>query len=184
MTHEFYAPFFHLPGRYEWCTIHAEHYGSFDCFIVIHSTTDQPVTVYLSAENGRRFMAGRFPESTTIQVSPDALRIEARGTRSAGGYLEAQAGPVRHVEMEFNAEPGATPAACVYGAPLFAVWGSRFSCEGVDLNLAARARGRVLTATGAEERFADEPGIITSGSYGRLTELRSASEAADAHQSR
>lgn len=170
MSYEFYAPFFHIPGRYEWCTIHAEHYGSFDCFILIHTTTDKPVTVYLTAENGMRFMRDRFPESAAIEVSPEALSITMDGHRAARGYLSSDRGPVRLAELEWRTEPGATPVASSYGDRSFAVWGSRFSCEGVDLELAARVSGRVVDADGGEAVFSDEPGILTLGSYGRLEE--------------
>lgn len=171
MSYEFYVPFFHVPGRYEWCTIHAEQYGSFDCFIVIHTTTDRPVTVYVSAESGARFMRERFPESTAVRVSPAALQIEAHDTRSARGRVTAEEGPVRSAEMEFVARADALPVATHYGDRSFAVWGSRFWCEGVDMELPAGVTGRVVGADGSEERFENADGILTVGSYGELQEL-------------
>jgi hypothetical protein len=170
MTYEFYSPFFHIPGRYEWCTIHAEQYGSFSCFIVIHSTTEAPVTLYLAADNGLRFMKERFPESTVIQVAEDALQIEMITTTDARGSLAASEGPVRNAHMEFSVSDSASAIASTYGAPDFAVWGSRFSCEGVDLELGATVTGSLTRADGTQERFDGTDGVLTLGSFGRLQE--------------
>lgn len=162
---EFYAPFAHIPGRYEWCRILSVTHGSFDCFIVIHDGTDRPVTVYVNTEHGERFMRDRFPESRSIRVPADDLVIEA-GEGWLRGELRAQTGPVRTARMRFQAVTTA-PRATPYGGGDFPVWGSAWTCSGVDLELDARVEGAVRL----EEREIDldgDPAIVTLGSYGRL----------------
>ena len=105
-VYEFYAPFAHIPGRFEWARIHSTTHGSFDCFIVIHEGTDQPVTVYVSSDQGERFMTDRYPESRGIRVLEHNLSIIA----GAKGHtlecrLEAEEGPVRFATMTFSADP-------------------------------------------------------------------------------
>ena len=184
--HEFYAPFAHLPGRYEWCRIHSTTHGSFDCFIVIHGTTAEPVSVYLCSENGARFMVDRFPESETIVVGENDLRIEMVDDDDAirvHGELVATGGPVREARMRFVAPADALPRATPYGGRGFAVWGSRWTCDGVDLELDAAVTGFVTRSDGAPDRelparagsrsetIDGETGVLTLGSYGRLREL-------------
>lgn len=170
--HEFYAPFAHLPGRYEWARIHSTTHGSFDCFIVIHGSTADPVTVYVASEAGERFMAGRFPESETIVLpgSHLSLRAEESGVaRVVLGTVRSAEGPVREARMRFAAGADAVARAEPYGGGDFPVWGSRWTCEGVDLELDALIEGYVDGPAGREE-LSGAAGIVTVGSYGRLWE--------------
>jgi hypothetical protein len=167
-AYEFYAPFAHIPGRYEWARIHSPSHGSFDCFIVIEQDTQSPVTVYVATEAGERFMADRYPESTCHRLEPEALTLmsDDGGYRVAGSVV-APAGPIRSAAMTFTASAHELPRAEAYGGD--AVWGSRYSCRGVDLHLPAAVVGAVTTAeqllslTGAE-------GLLALGSYGLITE--------------
>lgn len=170
--HEFYAPFAHAPGRYEWARIHSTTHGAFDCFIVIHGSTADPVTVYVASEAGERFMADRFPESETIVVPERdlSLRAEESGVaRVVLGTLRSTAGPVREARMRFAAGVDAVARAVPYGGGDFPVWGSRWTCEGVDLELDALLEGYVESPSGRVE-FSGDAAILTVGSYGRLWE--------------
>jgi hypothetical protein len=170
-TYEFYAPFAHIPGRFEWARIHSTTHGSFDCFIMIHEGTDKPVTVYVSCERGEQFMADRYPESRAIRVGEHSLSIVPGGRgRTMEGRLEAEVGPVRFATMTFTAHLEALPEAVPYGGPGERVWGSRYACEGVDLQLTAGVSGEIILEEGAEELAATEA-VLTLGSYGRITEL-------------
>lgn len=170
-TYEFYAPFAHIPGRFEWARIHSTTHGSFDCFIIIHEGTQEPVTVYVNSEIGARFMAERYPESRAIRVGEHELSIVsgARG-RTLETRLTAEEGPVRSATMTFTAEPEALPRAVPYGGPEERVWGSRYACEGVDLELPTGISGEVVREEVVEELAATEA-VLTLGSYGRITEL-------------
>ncbi len=174
-THEFYAPFAHIPGRYEWATIHSPTHGSFDCFIVLHDGTHRPVTVYVNSDAGERFMADRFPESLALRVAPEALAIEGcagalASHRVVTGRLhaESRSGPVLSANMTFTAPGAAVPRAVPYGGSETGVWGSRYRCEGVDLELDASVDGFVEAAQEGQHTFDRAPGILTVGSYGAL----------------
>lgn len=170
--HEFYAPFAHLPGRYEWARIHSTTHASFDCLIVIRGSTADPVTVYVASGAGERFMADRFPESETIVLAGAdlSLRADESGVaRVVLGTMRSSAGPVREARMRFTAGAEAVPRATPYGGRDFPVWGSRWTCEGVDLELDALVEGYV-DGPAAREEFSGAAGIVTAGSYGRLWE--------------
>ena len=170
-VYEFYAPFAHIPGRFEWARIHSTTHGSFDCFIVIHEGTDKPVTVYVNSDRGERFMADRYPESRGIRVPDHNLSIApgAKG-HTLECRLEAEEGPVRFATMTFSADPAGVPRAVPYGGPEESVWGSHYSCEGVDLELPAGISGEIVFQEGREELAATEA-VLTLGSYGRIREL-------------
>jgi hypothetical protein len=86
---EFYGPFAHLPGRYEWCRLHTATHGSFDSFIVLGASTRDPATVYVASAAGQAFMRERFAACTTIRVPPDALRIrQSYDGRTVTGRLQ------------------------------------------------------------------------------------------------
>jgi hypothetical protein len=166
-TYEFYIPFAHIPGRYEWARIHTATHGTFDICIVIETTTDKPVTVYVNDKNGERFMADRYPESTTIIVDPADLTIESDLSFTyLLGRIRSDIGPIRTGEMRFTTPPGATPRAVPYGGEGFAVWGSRWSCTGVDMELDAVCSG--FLSGEREETFERVPAIITRGSSGTI----------------
>ncbi len=176
-TYEFYAPFAHIPGRYELARIHSTTHGSFDTWIIIESTTDQPVTVYVNEEKGLRFMTERYPESTAILVPPECLVIESDGwSRTVTGNLippdsvSAAAGPIAEGHLVFTQVGKTSPTAVPYGGEDFAVWGSRFTCSGVDMEVPARVHGELVFADGTSERFGGAAGIITLGSYGMIEE--------------
>ncbi len=169
-TYEFYAPFAHIPGRYELARIHSPTHGSFDTVIVITTTTDAPVVVYVNSAAGERFMADRYPESTAIRVAPEALTIEGDPwSPVVGGRLRADEGPVHRMNLRFSIidEP-VLPRAVPYGGEDFPVWGSVFTCSGVDLEVPATVSGEVESPQGAVERWNDESAVITRGSFGAI----------------
>lgn len=197
---EFYGPFAHIPGRYEWARIASTTHGPFDCFIVIHTGTDKPVTVYVNSDSGERFMRERYPESRSIRIAEENLRFRSdESGLKVEGRLSAAEGPVRRVLMRFEARGDAPPRAVAYGDPGRPVWGSRFACEGVDMELPALVSGEIELApvddperptapsdagTGAaavtadrdaapplEGEFSGIEGIVTLGSYGKITPI-------------
>ena len=165
---EFYAPFAHIEGKYEWCRIRTTTHGTFDTFIMFPYS--KQVKVYVRDEAGARFMYDRYPECDTYH----ALRItieEADQSHTVEGVLEAEVGPVRAVTMRIAAL-GGSPKAMEYGGPDQPVWNSqRFTCWGVDLNLEARAAGQIRWHDQRLERLEDVPAIVTLGSFGRITSI-------------
>jgi hypothetical protein len=174
VVYEFFAPFAHVPGRYEWCRIRSPTHGVFDTFIVLSPAgTSAPATVYVAHDAGERFMRERYPECETHRVGMDELRIEERDAgRTLVCDLRARSGPVRAAKMTFQAPGGATPRAVPYGGDGAPVWGSkRFTCWGVDLALDATVVGAVERAEGYVEPLQRVAGILTLGSFGRIAPL-------------
>ena len=96
---EFFSPFAHIPGRYEWCRIHSPTHGSFDTFIVIRESTDRPPVVYVNSPEGQRFMAERYPESSCFMVEKEKLTIRsADDGATVEGRLEADEGPISRAQ--------------------------------------------------------------------------------------
>ncbi len=170
MDTEFYGPFAHLPGKLEWCRIRSPTHGVFDTCIVIEATTSDPVTVYVNSDEGKRFMADRFPSCTTIRVPESALQmLETAGGHRLHCRLAAAEGPLRNADMTFNATPG-VPREVPYGGQGKPVWGSAYTCTGVDLELDAAVRGELAWVTGLQD-LDGVAGILTVGSMGRLEQL-------------
>jgi hypothetical protein len=150
--------------------IHTPTHGSFDLWIVIHTTTGEPVTVYLNSDNGERYMRDRYPESTAIRVAPEdlAIKVEPDGLRVTA-HLTAGAGPHRTGDIAFAAVPGAAAKPVPYGGEKFAVWGSSWRCSGVDLAIPAAITGTITGSDGTPIPVdTTDGGILTLGSYGRL----------------
>lgn len=172
VQYEFFAPFAHVPGRFEWCRIRSPSHGVFDTFIVLGATTADPACVYVNSEMGQAFMRDRFPECTTIRVAAGDLRIaESAEGRTVTGFLRATEGVVRVAEMALVASAAAFPTAVSYGGDGAPVWGGRWTCWGVDLNLPAKVTGRVVPAEGNEIPLQGVAGVVTLGSFGRLAPL-------------
>lgn len=172
VAYEFFAPFAHIEGRYEWCRIRSPTHGVLDVFIVLGASTSQPATVYVHSEAGASYMRERYPECAAIRVPPGDLRIEeADGGRTVRGALRAAGGPVREARMELRGGEG-VPEQVPYGGHGKPVWGSaRFTCWGVDLALRGRAEGHVAHADGRREELRGAPCIVTLGSFGRIGPL-------------
>jgi hypothetical protein len=169
---EFFSPFAHIPGKYEWCRIHSPTHGSFDCFIVLGESTAVPPEVYVNSEAGERFMAERYPESAAFRVAAERLRLRASADgRLIRGSLRAETGPVRRAELRLRAEPHAIPSAVPYGGSGFPVWGGRWACEGVDLVLDGRCDGTLRFQDGRVERLRNAPCVVTAGSFARIVPL-------------
>ncbi len=166
---EFYAPFAHIEGKYEWCRLRTTTHGVFDTFILFPYS--QQVTVYVRDEAGERFMQDRFPECDTYHRALRLTIQEADGGRTVEGTLAAEVGPVREVTMRYAVFDG-LPKAVEYGGPGQPVWNSqRFACWGVDLNLEARAVGHIRWHDQRIERLEDVLAIVTVGSFGRITPI-------------
>lgn len=172
VAYEFFAPFAHVAGRYEWCRIRSATHGVFETFILLGKTTAVPATVHVNSALGAAFMAERYPECTTFRVPPSGLSIgESADGRTVTGTLKCPEGPLREATMTLRAGPGAIPKAVPYGGEGQPVWGSRWTCWGVDLALDGHADGRLAWADGRVEALRGEPCIVTLGSFGRLAPL-------------
>ncbi len=167
-VYEFFAPFAHIEGRYEWCRIRSPTHGVFDVFIVLGESTSVPATVYVAEDAGEAFMRDRYPESTCIRA--DSLEIgESRGGRTVRGRMTASLGPVTRADFALIGEDG-LPEQVPYGGDGFPVWGSeRFTCWGVDLNIPAAAKGFVEGPEGRED-LGGVTGIVAMGSFARISE--------------
>jgi hypothetical protein len=172
VAYEFYAPFAHVAGRYEWCRIRSATHGSIDCFILLGKSTAVPATVYVNSTLGAAFMAERFPECATVRVPPSGLAIaESPDGRTVTGTLRSADGPLREATMTLRAGPSAIPKAVPYGGAGQPVWGSRWTCWGVDLALDGHADGRLVWADGRSEALHGAPCVVTLGSFGRLAPM-------------
>lgn len=164
VQYESYSPFAHVPGKYEWCRIHSPSHGSFDCFIVL---VHDPVLVYVGDDVGEAFMRDRYPECLTHRATTLALREE---DRTVVGEMQAGSGPLRSAAMTLRAVQQ-VPDQVPYGGDGKPVWGSRrWTCWGVDLNLAARASGHVEWRD-RTVHIKDQEAIVTVGSFGRIAAL-------------
>ena len=166
VVYEFFAPFAHVEGKYEWCRIRSPTHGVFDTLILVGRA---PVVVYVNSAAGARFMRERYPECETFHVpEEDLLILERDEGRVVAGQLHATVGPLRMAEMTLAARAG-IPEQVPYGGEGKPVWNSqRWTCWGVDLVLRGTAQGAVWWEDGAEERLEDEPCIVTVGSFGRI----------------
>lgn len=174
VVYEFFAPFAHVPGRYEWCRVRSPTHGVFDTFILLGAAGPAaPAVVYVASDAGERFMRDRYPECETHKVGMGDLRLEERDAgRTLLAELRARSGPVRLAKMTFSAPGGAMPRAVPYGGKGEPVWGSkRFTCWGVDLVLDAVATGALERAEGFVEPLQRVPAILTLGSFGRIAPL-------------
>jgi hypothetical protein len=169
VVYEFFAPFAHIEGKYEWCRIRSPTHGVFDTFIALGKTTSDPATVYVNSVLGMAFLRDRYPECTAIRVVPGGLRIEeSEDGRTVIGTLKAGDGPVREALVTMRAAATALPKAVPYGGEGKPVWGGRFTCWGVDLTLNGTADGFLLKADGKRETYRGHPCIVTLGSFGRI----------------
>jgi hypothetical protein len=169
VAYEFFAPFAHVPGRYEWCRIRSATHGVFETFILLGKTTSHPATVYVNSALGAAFMKERYPECTAIRVPPSGLSIqESSDGRTVDGHLAAAEGPLRELTMTLRAPATALPKAVPYGGDGKPVWGGRWTCWGVDLNLEGHADAKLVWTDGRVEALRGEPCIVTLGSFGRL----------------
>jgi hypothetical protein len=176
VVYEFFSPFAHVPGRYEWCRVLSPTHGVFDLFILLSPEgPGKPATVYVGNPHGQRFMKDRYPECTTYRVQEDDLRLAATPDgRGVNASLLAGEGPLRRVEMKIQATADATPRNEVYGGEGVPVWGSKkYTCWGVDLLLDATADGQLLWSDKDEPDELDrEPAIVTLGSFARIAPLK------------
>jgi len=170
IVYEFFAPFAHVEGKYEWCRIRSPTHGVFDTFILL---ARKPVVVYVNSAAGEAFMRDRFPECRTIRVAARDLRIaEKDGGRTVEGVLKALTGPILDAKMRLSASADAPLRNVPYGGTGEPVWGStRWTCWGVDLVAKGEADGRIAWRDGPIERLAGKPALITLGSFGRIAPL-------------
>jgi hypothetical protein len=171
VVYEFFAPFAHVEGRYEWCRIRSPTHGVFDVFIVLNPEgTQRPAVVYVNDEAGKSFMADRYPACKTIQLPGEALVLAERERgRVVQGRMESRQGPVRKAEMTFTADADETPTNVAYGGTGSAIWGNEaLTCWGVDLVLRAEVSGEIHHESGEIEAFAGDDALVTLGSFGRI----------------
>lgn len=175
VVYEFYSPFAHVPGKYEWCRIRSPTHGAFDVFILLGGNVHEAATVYVGNDAGEAFMGDRYPECTRVRVPRHALRVEERSRGYVvAGRLTSDNGPVREAIMTITAPETSRPRIAPYGGEGRPVWGSiRWTCSGVDLVLDARVRGHIRW-TGRERREELEgEAVVTLGSFGRISPLAS-----------
>jgi hypothetical protein len=165
-VYEFFAPFCHIEGKYEWCRIRSPTHGAFNVFIELGASTQVPATVYVEDDAGQAFMDERYPESTAIRARRVTINEESNGY-TVNCYMNSD-GAVKEAQMVFKAKPG-IPTQAPYSGQ--SVWGSKFACEGVDLNLKALAKGMVRREDGVETL--SQAGIVTLGSFGKITKQAS-----------
>lgn len=169
VAYEFFAPFAHVPGKYEWCRVRSPTHGVFDCFILLGASTADAATVYVNGTLGAAFMADRYPECRTVRVPPGGLRIdESPDGATVTGLLRSPAGPLREADMTLRAAAATVPRQVPYGGDGRPVWGSRWTCWGVDLVLDASADGRLVWEDGRTQALRAVPAVVTRGSFGRL----------------
>lgn len=173
IVYEFFSPFAHVEGRYEWCRIRSPTHGVFDTFILLAET---PPVVYVGSPAGERFMADRFPGCQTF---PAAIRIqESEDGRTVKGRLKASTGPVRQASMVLAASKEAMPKNVPYGGEGKGIWGSpRFTCWGVDLVLPGHATGKLVWRDRPTVLLKQEPALVTLGSFGRIAPIAEAAVA-------
>ncbi len=172
VVYEFFAPFAHVEGKYEWCRIRSPTHGVFDCFILLGATTSVAANVYVNSVLGQAFMKDRYPECATWRVNPGNLKIdESPDGRTITGSLTATDGPIRAANMTLRAPPAAIPQAVSYGGEGKPVWGGRFTCWGVDLNVAGSCDGQIVRDDGKKVVLRGTPCIVTLGSFARIAPL-------------
>lgn len=171
-VYEFFAPFAHVEGRYEWCRIRSPTHGVFDVFILLGASTSDPATVYVSSDAGALFMQERYPACATFRVDGKDLVIRERDDgRTVEGELHAATGPVSCATMRFTAARDAPVSQVPYGGEGRPIWGNEArTCWGVDLVVRGRANGGVTWRddTRGPEQLEDVPASITLGSFGRI----------------
>ncbi len=169
VVYEFFAPFAHVEGKYEWCRIRSPTHGVFDTFILLGASTAVPATVYVNSVLGQAFMRDRYPECTTYRVNPGNLKIdESADGRTIAATVTATEGPITSAIMSLRAPPAAIPQAAPYGGDGKPIWGSRWTCWGVDLNLAGSCDGQIVRADGKKVVLRGTPCIVTVGSFARI----------------
>ena len=173
VAYEFFAPFAHVPGKYEWCRIRSPTHGVFDTFILLGKSTSDAATVYVNSALGEAFLRERYPECAAVRVPPGGLRVEeSPDGRTVTGTLESKDGPLRSARMSLRAGPAALPRSVHYGGEGQPVWGGRWTCWGVDLVLDAACDGRLVWADGRTEDLRGAAAVVTLGSFGRIAPLR------------
>ncbi len=170
VVYEFFHPFVHIEGRYEWCRILSPTHGAFNVFIVLGESTSRPATVYVDQDAGEHFMRDRYPTSDVIRVDAGRLLIDrANDGFEVTGSILADEGPVKQAFMRFIADPDQLPRQVPYGGDGAPIWGEEGrTCWGVDLVVDAEVEGVVALRDGEEESMTGEPGILTIGSFGRI----------------
>ena len=164
---EFYAPFAHIEGKYEWCRIRTTTHGTFDTFILFPYS--KKVIVYVCDDSGERFMHERYPECDTFRA--EQLTIQEDAHHTVEGALLAAVGPVREATMRFVASHD-LPRSVEYGGTQQLVWNStRFACWGVDLIVDAQAAGQIRWDNQQLEALDGVPAVVTLGSMGRIMSL-------------
>ncbi len=172
VAYEFFAPFAHVPGKYEWCRIRSPTHGVFDCLILLGANTSVAATVYVNSSLGVSFMAERYPECTTVKLTPGQLRIEeSPDGRTVTGTLTKATGPLTNATMTLRSSAASHPRQIPYGGEGKPIWGGRFTCWGVDLVVDGVCDGQLEWADGRKETLRGTKCIVTLGSFGRIAPL-------------
>lgn len=166
-VHEFYAPFALVPGLVELVRVISPAYGEMDMVVILEP---RPVRVYVNSNAGERFLRDRFPAVERFRVPEDDLLLEdANRGRTLVADLSAHEGPFRELSLVVRARPDATYEPERYEG--LNVWGSELTCYGIDMRLAATARGMVRREGGARESVFQDATLFR-GSYGKVAPRR------------
>ena len=167
-VHEFYGPFTMVEGLIEFVRVASPGYGEMDMAYLLGR---KPPTVYVNSAAGERFLGTRFPKVERYRLADDSFSINDfdRG-HAIAAELESDRGPLRQAALVVRAHPQTEYVAERYSADN--VWGGLFDCHGIDMRLAARARGMIRWAEGRVETV-DRSATLFRGSYGRITPRRS-----------
>lgn len=162
-VHEFYGPFAMVPGLAELARVISPTYGEMDMIVILEP---RPVRVYTNSETGERFLRERFPTVERFRVPEHDLLLEdgERG-RTIVADLSAREGPLRELSLVVRAHSGAAYEAERYEG--LNVWGSQLTCYGIDMRVAATARGMVRRQAGGPQPVAQDATLFR-GSYGKL----------------
>ncbi|HVL88467.1 MAG TPA: hypothetical protein VM681_10770 [Candidatus Thermoplasmatota archaeon] len=177
VAYEFYAPYAHVPGRFEWIRLRTRTHGTFDAFVLLPADANAAPDVFVNSDDGSDFLHERFPEARAWRVPERALRIDERDAgRTVAGRLRSEDGPLREADMVLSVPIREPPQTVRHGGEGAPRWGSKqWTGWGVDLALRATAAGTIRWA----ERHRPEdlravPAVVTLGSFRRIASRPSA----------
>jgi hypothetical protein len=164
-VHEFYSPFTMVDDLVELVRVISPGYGEMDMAVLIYQ---KPLHIYVNSHAGERFLRERFPRVRRHRVSPSGFRLDEtdRG-HTIIAQLTSGEGPLRALSLVVHARAGAEPVVERYESE--GVWMSDKICHGIDMRLAATAKGMVRRA-GEKPQAVDQAATLFRGSYGRITE--------------
>lgn len=162
-VHEFYGPFTMIEGLLEFVRVVSPGYGEMDMAYLLGR---KKPTVYVNTAVGERFLRARFPQVERYRLDRGAFRLnDFDGGHALVAELESRRGPLRQAAVVVRADPTTAYVSERYASD--GLWGGDLVCHGIDMRLAARARGFVAWK-GRPAQVLDRPATLFRGSYGRV----------------